>query len=184
MMKRSRTLVAVIVFAVLALKGNTVYAQSCKPDIAVAYATHADTYSQLFAVLVPQLGQLQLGLAAVTNQATYALYLANVKTITSSIPTERMVVTLPDGTVVIDTSKPDDPIDALEAGNSYKHFQDKTVNENHNTRVAILAAQQYPCGVGLERKLSTTTGVTESYLAYRLGAYLDSLGTARLSVEK
>jgi len=183
MIRRFRTL-AILVVASPLLVGPTVYAQSCQPDIAVAYATHADTYSQLFAVLVPQLGTLQLGLAAVTNQATYALYLANVKTIASSIPTGRMVVTLPDGTVVIDTSKPDDPIDALEAGNSYKHFQDKTVNENHNTRVAILAAQQFPCGVGLERKLSTTTGVTESYLAYRLGAYLDSLGTARLSVEK
>ena len=63
-------------------------------------------------------------------------------------------------------------------------FGPYAVNENHNSRIAILAAQQYPCGAGLERKLSSTTGVTESYLAMRLGAYLDSYGTARLSVEQ
>jgi hypothetical protein len=51
------------------------------------------------------------------------------------------------------------------------------VNENHNTRAAMMAAQSYPCGVGIESKLSTTTtGKVESYLAIRLGNHLDSLG--------
>jgi len=184
MMKRFRILVAVIVFAVLALTGNTVYAQSCQPDIALAYAIHADTYGRLFSTLAPNVPDLQTGLAGVTNQATYAAFLAKARIIAASIATGRVVVTLPDGTVVLDTSKPDDANNALESGNSYQHFQSKTVNENHNSRIAILAAQQYPCGAGLERKLSSTTGVTESYLAMRLGAYLDSYGTARLSVEQ
>ena len=69
----------------------------------------------------------------------------------------------------------------MASGNSWAHFLAKTVNENHNSRVAIFDAQEWPCGIGLERKLSTTTGVTETYVAIRLGTHLDSLGTARLS---
>jgi len=88
---------------------------------------------------------------------------------------------LPDGTVVVDTGKTDDPTNTLPQGNSYQHFLDKTVNENHNSRVAIMSAQQYPCGLGVESKLSSSTGFVESYVAIRLGAQLDSNGTARLS---
>jgi hypothetical protein len=44
----------------------------------------------------------------------------------------RIVITLPDGTVVVDTSK---------NNNTYANFQAKAINENHNTRVAILDAQ-------------------------------------------
>jgi hypothetical protein len=49
-------------------------------------------------------------------------------------------------------------------------------NSFHNLHRSVT-----PCGIGLERKLSTTTGVTETYVAIRLGTHLDSLGTARLS---
>jgi len=83
-----------------------------------------------------------------------------------------------------DTGRPDDPTNVLAAGNSYQHFVAKTVNENHNSRIAILAAQEYPCGAGIESKLSTTTGQVESYLAVRLGNHLDSLGTARISTRQ
>jgi hypothetical protein len=62
-----------------------------------------------------------------------------------------------------------------------QHFTNKTVNENHNSRIAIVSAQLYPCGVGIESKLSTSTGTTESYVALRLGKHLNSAGTARLS---
>jgi hypothetical protein len=72
-------------------------------------------------------------------------------------------------------------VDTASTHNSYANFVAKAVNENHNSRVAILATQLYPCGIGLERKLSTSTGETESYLALRLGRHLDSVGTARLS---
>ena len=43
--------------------------------------------------------------------------------------------------------------------------------------------QQYPCGFGLETKLSTTDGTNESYIAFRAGAHLDSLGTIRMSTK-
>ena len=58
----------------------------------------------------------------------------------------------------------------------------KTINENHNSRVAIFMAQEYPCGVGVENKVSTSTGADETYVARRAGNHLDSAGTLRLSV--
>ena len=47
--------------------------------------------------------------------------------------------------------------------------------------MAIVDAQERPCGIGLEVKLSTTTQ-HETYLATRLGAQFDAIGTARMSV--
>ena len=60
----------------------------------------------------------------------------------------RVLIALPDGTVVLDTARGDHLPDPTS--NSYQHFLDKTIGENHNTRVAILAAQKYPCGIALE----------------------------------
>ncbi len=85
----------------------------------------------------------------------------------------RVLITLPDGTVVVDTSKSTD--------NTYANFQAKAINENHNSRIAILDAQHWACGIGLETKTSTTTGAVEVYLAKHLGTYLNSAGTVRPS---
>ena len=57
------------------------------------------------------------------------------------------------------------------------------MNENHNSRIAILDAQLYPCGRGVESKLSSTTETTQAYVAYRLGNYLNNAGTVRISQE-
>jgi hypothetical protein len=54
-------------------------------------------------------------------------------------------------------------------------------NENHNSRVAMFVAQEYPCGAGVESKISTSTGVNEDYLALRAGNHLESAGTVRAS---
>src|SRR5262249_14404635 len=80
---------------------------------------------------------------------------------------------------VIDTAKTDDPMNVMSTGNSFMHFSNKTVNENHNSRVSIFVAQEYLCGIGIESKLSTSTGRHESYVALRLGNHLDSDGTIR-----
>ena len=106
--------------------------------------------------------------------------------IAGSAPTGRVLITLPDGTAVVDTSKPDDPSNSTPdvQANSFQHFKNKTVNENHNTRISILDAQLWPCGLGVERKFSTTDNVSEIYLAERLGNYLNNDGTARLSIKQ
>jgi hypothetical protein len=117
------------------------------------------------------------------DQSTYAALLAAARAVAASIdPTRlgRLVVTLPDGTVVLDTFRPDG--DTPANANSFAHFQAKSINENLNTRVAMAAAQAYPCGVAIETKLSTTTGAFESQFAVRLGSHLSSRGAARLSM--
>ena len=170
-----------VLAAALVFTGATAQAQTCNPGLGAAFVAHAATYTQVLTALAPAVPALQTGLAAVNNQATYATYLAAARTLAGTVPNGRLLITLPDGTVMIDTGRPDDPTDVMATGNSFAHFGSKTVNENHNSRIAILDAQEWPCGVGLERKLSTTTGQTETYVAMRLGAHLDNLGTARLS---
>lgn len=157
--------------------------QACVPGIAAALqGPHAAAYTQLRSTLQPLLPALTVRLDAVQDQASYQLLLTLSRNIANSLTNGRLLVALPDGTVVVDTGKTDDPNNTMPQGNSYQHFQNKTVNENHNTRVAMISAQQYPCGLGVESKLSTTTGFTESYVALRLGTHLDSSGTARLSI--
>jgi hypothetical protein len=153
---------------------------SCQPGIANA-ARKNPAYAPLYLTLLNSQTSLRRLLEQVANPPTYQALLVRARQIASSLPTGRMVVTLPDGTVVVDTAGPDDAANTLPSGNSYQHFVNKTVNENHNSRVAIFSAQLYPCGVGIETKVSTSTGDDESYVALRLGAHLNSAGTARLS---
>jgi hypothetical protein len=176
-----RLATAVVLTAVLAFTARAAQAQTCNPGIGAAFTAHAAVYASLLTALAPQVPSLQAGLAAVVDQPTYATFLASAHTLAGGIVNGRMVVAVPDGTVVLDTGKPDDPTNVQASGNSFQHFQNKTVNENHNSRVAIFDAQEWPCGVGLERKLSTTTGVTETYVAIRLGTHLDNVGTSRIS---
>jgi hypothetical protein len=156
-------------------------AQHCAPGV-LAALTYNPAYKPLLAILAPERKTLRELLDAVVDQPSYEALLKAARSIAQSIPNGRLLITLPDGTVVLDTANTDDPTDGLESGNSYGHFQSKTVNENHNSRVAIFAAQLYPCGLGVESKLSTTTDEVESYVAARLGTHLSSSGTARLSV--
>ena len=159
-----------ILVAALFLTSVNVMA-ACAPQVQAKLA--AAPYATLNAILTPaKVTSFRNKLNAVTNQATYGTLLTEANATATLIANGRVVVTLPDGTVVVDTSK---------ANNTYADYIAKAINENHNSRIAILDAQIYDCGVGLETKTSTSTGVVEVYLAKRLGAYLDSAGTVRLS---
>ncbi|MBL8498249.1 hypothetical protein ABF87_07000 [Nitrosomonas sp. JL21] len=145
---------------------------ACAPQVQTKLT--AAPYASLNAILTPaKINSFTTKLNAVANVATYNALRTEANATAALIADGRVVVTLPDGTVVVDTSK--------GAANTYQNFQDKVINENHNTRVAILDAQLYDCGVGLETKTSTSTGSEEVYVAKRLGAYLNSAGTVRLS---
>lgn len=182
-MKKSRQLMrAIVIAAAMSLTSGAAFAQDCQPGLNNAVQGHLQSFVQLVNTLPPQLGNLAQGLAQVADQPTYAALLATSRTIVGGLANSRLLIALPDGTVVLDTARTDDPNNTLAVGNSFAHFQAKTVNENHNSRVAIMAAQMFPCGVGIESKLSTTTGRVESYLAIRMGNHLDSIGTARLSI--
>jgi len=152
--------------------------QTCQPGLAAAIAAHQARYlaiAQAMTTGIPNRTTLTTDLGAMHDDATYATLLADSQAMAAKLATGRVVVTVPDGTVVADTSK---------INNSYANFLAKAINENHNSRVAIFSAQQYPCGVGIETKLSTTDGTVESYIALRAGNHLDSLGTIRMSTKQ
>ena len=92
----------------------------------------------------------------------------------SALFTVRGLVTLPDGTVVYDSSKT----------NTATAAKNKTINENHNTRQVIMKAILGPQGqYQYEGKYSTTDGAFESYIATCLGGDgVTSLGCVRLSI--
>ncbi len=167
---KKASLVLLILAALFFTSFNAMAA--CAPQVQTKLA--AAPYDTLNAVLTnSKVNSFKNKLNAVVDQATYAVLLTEANATATLIANGRIVVTTPDGTVVVDTSK--------GANNTYANFIAKTINENHNSRIAILDAQIYDCGIGLETKTSTSTGVQEVYLAKRLGAYLDSAGTVRLS---
>ena len=90
----------------------------------------------------------------------------------SSIRGLRVLITLSDGKVAYDTSKT----------NTFTKYQDGTINENHNTRIAIITALLGNSGNGNEDKFSTSTGIPEAYNAIRMGlSTTNSLGCSRVS---
>jgi hypothetical protein len=86
--------------------------------------------------------------------------------------TGRILVTLPDGTVYFDSSKT----------NTWTSARAKTINENHNSRPSIMAAQLLPSGEAYETKYSTSTSRYEDYVSFRIGKIGLSCGTLRYSV--
>ena len=158
-------------FAILIFASTNVMA-FCGDQVATKIV--APPYDTLNTILAPaRLGSFKNKLDAVHDDITYSTLLTEANAVAAMIANGRVMITLPDGTVVIDTAK--------GANNTYANFQAKAINENHNSRIAILNAQLFACGAGVETKTSTTTGTTEVYVAKRLGAFLDSSGTVRLS---
>ena len=140
---------------------------------------NGNTYHTLIKRLWPNIATLTTRAGAVNSQPIYQSLLMLANSIATSAG-GRLLITVPDGTVLVDTSRDDGIADARF--NSYQNFLTKTIKENHNSRISILSAQLYPCGLGVETKRSTTTGRDEHYVAVRLGGNLNNEGTARLSI--
>src|SRR5215510_4547635 len=105
-----RSIVLAGVLSTTALLGaGTAQAQTCQPGLVAGFSLHPQTYTTLVNALVPQLGNLNARLLATVDQPTYALLLADSHTLASSIANGRVLIALPDGTVVVDTARPDDP---------------------------------------------------------------------------
>lgn len=85
----------------------------------------------------------------------------------------RVLYSEPDGTVVVDTGK--------GASNTWENYELKQINENHNTRPAIMFAQLSIGGVGAEKKNSTSVATVQEYAAARVGLHFDNQGTLRIS---
>src|SRR5262245_54633548 len=178
MTKRCRVFVAGAIFAgALVMLPGTARAQdaqTCQPGLANQFfGPHQTLYTNVYLAVIDEITAFTTELNALVGQTpTYDTLLAHAQAVAAEVTNGRVVLTLPDGTVVVDTSK---------ANNTYANFLAKAINENHNSRVAFMEAQQYPCGVAIESKRSSTTGFTESYVAIRLGNHLDSEGTVRMS---
>ena len=88
----------------------------------------------------------------------------------------RLLITMADGTVVVDTGKGEN--------NTFEKMKSKLINENHMSRFAVQEARDSEEGIGREKKLSTSTGQYETYRAQRLGpSAQDSMGIVRFSVK-
>jgi hypothetical protein len=183
-----------LMLAGLLITGSNAFALECAPDMYLLQGT--TTYIKL---------NSQLAIADITAFTSAMTPLSNFSTATDAqyqvladlaaakvsaantalgVTTARVVVTLPDGTVVLDTGKPANLTVTPATGSTLANFKAKTINENHNSRLAILDAQQYPCGFGMETKVSTTLGLQEVAVAKRVGPYMNSLGTVRISYTK
>ena len=73
----------------------------------------------------------------------------------------RVLISLSDGTVAYATSR--------GALNTFADYQSKSINENHNTRVAVMTALLGNSGTGFETKQSTSTGYPSAYSVLRMG---------------
>lgn len=184
MKNRVRQITATIAMSAaltIATTGTARAQESCQPGINAAVARHFASYNELIQAVIPVYNTVRTHMAAVMDQATYDVVLADANTLAANatLTSGRVVLALPDGTVMLDTSRDDNTADPKS--NSYQHFQDKTINENHNSRIAFFAAQEYECGFAVETKTSTTTGQVEDYVGARFGTHLDSIGTLRIS---
>lgn len=93
----------------------------------------------------------------------------------------RVVVSDSDGTVAYDSNNYIGKTPPVI--NVFEDYTKKTVNENHNTRAAIMSALISNAGIGIEQKWSTSVGNFLQYLAVRIGINSEtSYGTIRVSM--
>jgi hypothetical protein len=128
------------------------------------------TLGNSIGIFLTKLDQTSWNKMNIDIQAFIAQYTAG------SYPNLRVVITLSDGTVAYDSG--------VGVLNTFSGFINKTINENHNSRVAIMTALLSKIGSGYEIKYSNTIGKREAYNALRMGISSDdSLGCCRVSYQ-
>ncbi|MEQ1544068.1 hypothetical protein [Methyloglobulus sp.] len=140
-------------------------------------------YNKLYALLKPNAPAIKTLVDGTVDQISYGKLVTFARKLEAKLANSRVTITLPDGTAVFDGGKKDDPGNTLKQGNSYKHYQEKTITENLNTRLSNLDPQEHTDGLGAETRLSSVTKKKEAFVGIRLGAHLNNSGTARISVK-
>src|SRR5262249_46534310 len=128
---------AALALAVILAAPTIARAQQCQPGIDAGWELWRQNYDLMWATLTPNINNLTDLLIRVHDQPTYATLVAAARSVAAGIGSARLgrlVVTLSDGTVVLDTIRPDG--DTPANANSFAHFQAKSINENLNARVA------------------------------------------------
>ncbi len=141
-------------------------------------------YKTLYSLLKPNVPVITTLVNGSVDQASYGKLVTFARKLEAKLPNSRVSITLPDGTAVFDGGKQDDPGNTLKQGNSYAHFQAKSITENLNTRISNFDAQEHVDGLGAETRLSSVTKKKEAFVGIRLGAHLNNSGTARISVKQ
>ena len=116
-----------------------------------------------------------------TDQAHYDKWLAGIMSWRDTVGVAgvkgadcRVLVTISDGTVGLDTAK---------TNNSYANYKAKVINENHNTRAAIMQSLLSGNGKGFETKISSTNRRFETYSSTRYGPTVSrAYGVVRVSM--
>ena len=106
----------------------------------------------------------------------------------------KLLLTLDDGTVIVDTSKDGKTVTATTAvagisgsvaQNSFVAYGNKLVNENHNSRPEIMNATLSASGVGAARRYSSSSNAAFQYYAVRLGGSPQAnVGTLRIAINE
>lgn len=161
-------------------KHNKQFLNVCPPQAMFLDSNYVCLYEILYKGILDYNLEIQLAnVLATPLLATYNSFYTLIQTVfkLNPLPTDglRLVVTEPDGTVVIDT--------AMTTNNTFNNWKTKSINENHNTRVAIMDAQTLEGGVGFETKHSSTLDVNQYYVAIRGGMRYKNAGTFRLSID-
>lgn len=161
------------------IKNGTQMLNICPPEKVLFKSQYAKLYNALYNGIICEYLELQLKklLLPCADQDDYnkllAIVLAKFEIKLGDIE-PRLVITEPDGTVIIDTYK--------VTLNTFANWKNKLINENHNTRMSIKNAQQLADGVGYEKKKSTTIDPIVQYsVAIRAGNKNENYGTLRLS---
>jgi hypothetical protein len=139
-------------------------------------------YNKLYALLKPNIPAITTLVNGVKDQVSYLKLQVFARALEKKLLNSRVSITLPDGTAIFDGGKLDDPGNTQLKGNSYVHYQNKSITENLNTRLSNLDAQEHVDGLGAETRLSSVTKKKESFVGIRLGAHLNNSGTARVSL--
>jgi hypothetical protein len=143
-------------------------------------------YTNLFNILSDKIltYRFDLLLAAVHNEVSYNRLLRAVRDAQkiNGVNRYRYLLTHPNGNVVIDTNQPDNEPHNPRS-NSYQHYINGTIDENHNTRPEIMRAQAEQGGVGYNEttELDTITKPRKK-VAIRLGPHLNAQGTIRINL--
>lgn len=149
-------------------------------------SSESPLYKRMYKFMLPFVSVIEDLTAQATNQTAYQNLLNECMAIVNSyngtfnVTSGRVVIVDADGLVLVDTGKSNNTFaNALDGANPSTYAS--AINVAHNGRIAILDAQQYDAGVGVETKLSNSTGTEQSYVAIRLGPILHNVGTFRLS---
>src|SRR5262245_54442526 len=115
-MRTFRTLLTTATLsALLVLSSGTAQAQDCQPSILNAYnGAHKAEYDLILPLIAPELTAFSNQVKATVDQTTYAAMLLHARSLAPLTTSEfRVLIALPDGTVMLDTSKPDDPTNVI-----------------------------------------------------------------------